>query len=133
MKAEWTPTGGSLVTLGDDANQATILIGDFGGAAALQEEPLFRGPNRAQFARGNVGGRFTMTVIKTHASRAALLEYIVQEYGRLNQTGQLELTEGATSLALNDAILTGVARNAGLSLGIRLALDYQFAITSMGT
>jgi hypothetical protein len=57
MKLDWTPTGGSLVTLGDDSVKKSITVESLGGQGQVQVAQFFRGANPSLYARGNSAGR----------------------------------------------------------------------------
>lgn len=131
MKIEWTKTGGSVVTLGDDAARQTIVIESLGGQSLEQVERLFRATVVSRFARGNVAGEFVFTSAKSHADYGVALTFFKAEYARLNEAGSLVATQlpGPITLTMAGAILRGVQRVA--QEGLRWHLRYTFGITTI--
>lgn len=120
------------VTLGNDASKFAIVVEHMGGSCLTQTEPLAGGANPATFARGNIGGEIIFRSSKTYASYEATFGQFQTEYGRLNQSGTLVLTESGTTLTFANAILKSVrrifdAQHSGAHMGIR----YTFAITTI--
>ena len=129
MKADWTPSGGAAVTLGDDSADRFIELGQIGGASLQQIEPLFRAANPIRFPRGNVAGECVFTVAQSHANRGAAVTFFKAEYARLNGKGTLVLTEGGITMTMANAVLSGVTL-AG-AVGLRWWVRYQFGITTL--
>jgi hypothetical protein len=132
MKIQFTPTGGSAATLGDDANKFAVVVEQLGGSCLAQVEALAGGANLALFTRGNVGGEFIFRSSKTYADYKTTFTQFLAEYSRLNQQGALVLTEGAVTLTFANVIVRSVQRifdapHAGARMGIR----YTFAITTI--
>jgi hypothetical protein len=129
MKAEWTPTGGSTATLGDDSVKHSIVLEDFGGQSLEQVVQLPRAASVARYARGNVAGVLVLVAAKSHADRATMMAAWKTEYARLNTKGELVLTEGITTWTMALATLVGVTR--ADCAGVRLAIRYRFNITTI--
>lgn len=132
MNIQFTPTGGSAVTLGDDAEKFAVTVEQLGGASVAQVESLAGGANLALFPRGNIGGEFIFRSSKTYASYRDTFAQFLVEYGRLNRQGALVLTEGDVTLTFANVILRAMhrifdARHSGARMGIR----YTFAITTI--
>jgi len=132
MDIQFTPTGGSPATLGDDAAKFAIVVEQLGGSCITQLEPLAGSPNLALFTRGNVGGEFIFRSSKTYADYETTFTQFLAEYGRLNQQGALVMTEGSVTLTFANAILRTVrrifdAQHSGTHMGVR----YTFAITTI--
>lgn len=132
MNIQFTPTGGSPVTLGDDAARFAVVVEQLGGSCIAQVESLAGSPNLALFTRGNVGGEFIFYSSKTYTDYQTTFTQFLAEYGRLNQQGALIVTEGSVTLTLANVILQAVqrifnAQHSGTHMGIR----YTFAITTI--
>jgi len=132
MNIQFTPTGGSAATLGDDAAKFAIIVEQLGGSCLTQAESLAGSPNLALFTRGNVGGEFIFRSSKTYGDYQTTFTRFLAEYSRLNQQGTLVLTEGAVTLNFANVILRAVqrvfdAQHSGTHMGIR----YTFAITTI--
>jgi len=132
MNIQFTPTGGSPVTLGDDAAKFAIVVEQLGGSCLAQAESLAGSPNLALFTRGNVGGEFVFRSSKSYADYQTTFTQFLAEYNRLNQQGTLVLTEGAITLTFSNVILRAVhrifnAQHSGTHMGVR----YTFAITTI--
>jgi hypothetical protein len=132
MKIQFTPSGGSATTLGDDAAKFAVAVEQLGGACLAQVEALAGGANLALFTRGNVGGEFIFRSSKTYADYETTFTQFHTEYSRLNQQGALVLTEGAVTLTFANVIARSVqrifdAQHSGARMGIR----YTFAITTI--
>ena len=71
MKIEWQKSGGSYVTIGDDAAspRTTIQVTQWGGEAQMQVEPLFRAASPFAEPRGNVAGMFAFAATKRFVRR----------------------------------------------------------------
>ena len=123
----WTPSGGSLVTLGDDANKLTIRFGDASQECLVQDEPLAGGTNPYLKARGNVAGQFSFTATKSYASLDLMIAALLAELARCGQGGSLVLTRGSTTMTMAGAVLRSVSR-APESEGVKLSITYQFRI-----
>lgn len=128
MKIEWTPDGGSSVTLGDDSVKHTVLIEGWSGLSMEQVDAIFRGANVSRTPRGNVGGTFTFSSAKSEASRSLAMSGFVSAYARLNQKGSLMLTDGLI-VTMDNAILRGV--ECVSPLGVRWTIRYTFGITTV--
>lgn len=131
-KIDFTPTGGVLANLGDDANKYGIVIERIGGISLEQAEPLAGAAVQALFARGNVLGDLVFRSAKSYTDYATTFTQFKTEYGRLNQVGSLVLTEGASTSTFANAICKGVERifddkHGGTRMGIR----YTFQITTI--
>jgi hypothetical protein len=129
VKADWTPSGGSAVTLGDDSAARFIELGAIGGASQQQTEGLFRASHAKRFPRGNVAGECVFTVSQSHASRAAAMAFFKTEYARLNEQGSLVLTEGTSTITTANAVLNSV-QLAG-AIGLRWSIKYTFSTTTL--
>jgi hypothetical protein len=129
MKLDWTPTGGSLVTLGDDSVKKTIVVESIGGAAQVQTAAFFRGANPALYARGNVAGQFIFVVTQTFATQDLAGAFIKTEYARLNQQGSLVWTRSSTIFTMAGAVLKAVAP-AEIN-GVKIRMRYTFDITTL--
>jgi len=132
MLIQFTPSGGSAATLGDDANKYQVVIEQLGGSSVVQNEPLYGANNPVLFARGNVGGELVFTSAKTYADYKTTFTQFKTEYGRLNQKGSLVITEDTVTVTLANVICKGVqriwdAQRTGAHMGIR----YTFAITTI--
>jgi len=132
MNIQFTPIGGSPVTLGDDAAKNAIAVEQLGGSCLAQAESLAGSPNLALFTRGNVGGEFVFRSSKSYADYQTTFTQFLAEYNRLNQQGTLVLTEGAVTLTFDNVILRAVhrifdAQHSGTHMGVR----YTFAITTI--
>lgn len=132
MNIQFTPTGGSPTTLGDDAAKFAVVIEQLGGSCLAQIESLAGSPNLALFTRGNVGGEFIFRSSKSYADYQTTFARFLAEYNRLNQQGELVLTEGAVTLTFSNVILRAVhrlfdAQHSGTHMGVR----YTFAITTI--
>jgi hypothetical protein len=129
---QFTPSGGSAATLGDDANKFAVVIEQFVGQSVQQREPLYGGANPVDFVRGNVGGELVFRSSKSYADYATTFTQFKTEYGRLNQKGSLVITQNAVTVTFANAVCKGVqrifdAQNTGVHMGIR----YTFAITTV--
>lgn len=129
MKAEFTPTGGTLATLGDDAEKHSISLEALAGASAEQVEPLFRAASATRIPRGNAVGECVFTSVKSHASQAAAITFFKAQRALLNGQGALVLTEGLSTLTMSNATLTTVEL-AGV-VGLRWWVRYRFGITTI--
>ena len=129
MTAVFTITGGAAATLVDDGNRLFGQIYELGGQAREQVTPLFRGTNPARFMRGNVAGQCTIGAWRSCASVAVAAAYLKAEYARMNQTGALVLTLGATTLTMAGATVRAVVREEWDGLFIRLR--YTFGIATI--
>ncbi len=132
MKIQFTPTGGSAATLGDDAAKFAVVVEQLGGACIAQVEALAGGANLALYTRGNVGGEFIFSSSKTYADYETTFTQFLAEYARLNQQGALVLTEGAVTMTFANVIVRAVqrifdAQHSGARMGVR----YTFAITTI--
>jgi hypothetical protein len=132
MRIEFTPTGGSAATLGDDASKFAVVVEQLGGSCLAQVEALAGGANPALFTRGNVGGEFIFRSSKTYSDYETTFTQFLAEYARLNQQGALVLTEGAVTLTFANVIVRAVqrifdAQHSGARMGVR----YTFAITTI--
>jgi len=124
MKIEWTPSGGSKVTLGDDASRQTVRLLAMGGQVEAQVAGLFRGTYPYVAGRGNVSGVLECEVSQSYASYDAALDGYKTEYGRIGQEGTLKLTEGAKSVSFTGALLRAVERSG--QVGLRWSYRYSF-------
>lgn len=114
------------MTLGDDAAKQTITLGAMGGQAAVQIAGLFRGTYAYREARGNVVGTVEFVAETGYASYAAALSGWKTEYGRIGQSGELVLTEGATTATFAGAKLRSVER--AWQVGLRWAFRYSLVV-----
>jgi hypothetical protein len=129
VKIEFTPTGGSKATLGDDSSRHTIEIESLGGGAVVQALQRFRAAAVVYAQRGLVSGELTFTASKSHADRATAVGFFKTEYGRLNGQGQLVITEAATTLTMDGVVLRGV--QCVRFNGLRWTIRYTFAISTI--
>jgi hypothetical protein len=132
MNIQFTPAGGSPVTLGNDAAKFALVAERLGGSCIAQVESLAGSPNLALYTRGNIGGEFIFRSSKTYADYQTTFTQFLAEYGRLNQQGTIVLTEGSVTLTFANVILRAVqrifdAQHSGTHMGIR----YTFAITTI--
>lgn len=125
----FTPTGGSLATLGDDANKIATHIESIGGQSIDQVEPLDGAAAAVQFARGNVQGEFVFTAGKSHADRATAVNYFKAQFGKLNQKGSLVYTVDSATLTMAGAVLRAVT--VADIVGLRWTIRYAFGITTV--
>lgn len=109
MKIEWTPSGGSLVTLGNDASKHVILIEGLTAACAEQVAPLVRGTNPLRFNRGNVAGEFSFSSSKSYASYDAAAGAWLTYHASLNALGSLVVTFSTETWTFADACLRSVS------------------------
>ena len=119
-------TGGSPVTLVDDANRLFGQILDLSDQAQEQVTPLFRASHPARFMRGNVAGQCVFSAWKSLTTVALAAAYVKAELARVNQTGALVLTLGATTLTMTGATLRNVAREEWDGVFVRVR--YTFGI-----
>lgn len=108
MKVEWTPTGGSLVTLGDDASRHVVQIEGVGAACIEQVSQLVRGSNPLRFNRGNVAGEFSFSSSKSYASYDAAAGAWLTLHAALNATGSLVVTFSSETWTFAGACLRSV-------------------------
>lgn len=130
MKIEWTKTGGSVVTLGDDtaSPRNTIRIGAWGGSAQIQQEPLLGSTHPFVCPRGNVAGSFSFAATKSHATLDAAVEAFFNEFARCGEQGELKITTTTKVITYTLATLQSVRR--GDKDGVRLEIAYDFLIRS---
>jgi len=129
VKAEWTPAGGGLATLGDDSVKHSMVLEQIGGASVEQVAGLFRAAAVKRFPRGNISGECIFTSAKSHATQAAAMAFFKAEYARLNGKGSLVLTEGAVTWTMADAMLTAV--QVVQVVGLRFWIRYRFGIATI--
>lgn len=132
MLIQFTPSGGSVATLGDDANKFAVVIEQLGGQSVLQNDPLYGAGNPLLNLRGNVAGELVFTSAKSYADYKTTFTQFKTEYGRLNQKGSLVITQDTETVTFANAVCKGVqrifdAQKTGTHMGIR----YTFAITSV--
>ena len=132
MKADWTPTGGTLATLGDDSVKWTLLLEQLGGGIEEQVTRLAFASAVSRLGRGNLEGACVFTAAKSHSSLDVAANFFKAEYARLNQSGLLVLTFTAATLSMSGAVLTGVQRvTSEEARGVRWMLRYTFGITTV--
>jgi len=129
MKADWTPAGGSAVTLGDDSVKATITLEALGLESAEQVDQLFRAAAVTRRARGNTAGDCVFTVGKSHATAVAALAYLKAELVRVDKKGSLVLTDGTTTVTMANALLRAVTLDQ--VRGVRVWIRYRFGISTI--
>lgn len=133
MKIDWTPSGGALVTLGDDAPAAgartATKLEELGGEALEQLDPLAFADFVSRLMRGNVQGDCVFTARKSHADVDTAAAYFKAEYSRQGQKGSLVLTFGATTMTMANATCRAV--RVVLPDGVHWILRYKFGITTI--
>ena len=129
MKADWTPTGGSLAHLGDDSQKWTVKLEQLGAQSLEHVAQMFQAATVLRLALGNQAGECVFTAAKSHASRDAAAQFFAGETARLNQVGTLVLTFDAQTLTMGNAVLKGV--KVAEFNGLRWAIRYQFGITTI--
>lgn len=118
------------MTLAEDEAKHCAVIDDWSGQAVVQTEDLFRAAFKSNFMRANVGGQFTFTSDKSHASLKVALDYFSTHYSYIGQQGALVLTQiagaggGTYTMAL--ASLQSVKRAS--QSGLRWWIQYSFLI-----
>lgn len=128
MKIEWTPTGGSKVTLGDDGSRHVIVLEAVGGACAEQVSQLVRGSNPLRNHRGNVAGEFSFRSSKTYASYDAAAGEFLFLYDSLDAAGELLVTFSSETWAFAGAVLRAV--QAVQMNGVFWTFRFNFGITT---
>jgi hypothetical protein len=130
VKIEWTKSGGAVAVLGDDtaAARKTIYIMDWGGAAAVQVEPLFRGAHPFLAGRGNVSGQFVFSTKCSYGTMDAAVAAFFAEYARIGETGSMVITTVDKVISYANAFLVSVKR--GGKEGVLLEVVYTFIIRS---
>ncbi|PWU18908.1 MAG: hypothetical protein C5B50_07780 [Verrucomicrobia bacterium] len=129
MKADWTPTGGSLAHLGDDSAKWTMKLEQLGAQSLEHVAQMFGAATVLRLALGNQAGECVFTAAKSHASRDAAAQFFAGELARLNQVGSLVLTFDAQTLTMANAVLKGVGV-VGVE-GLRWTVRYTFGITTI--
>lgn len=129
MKADFTPTGGSLANLGDDSLKWAVELEHIGGQGVEQVDRLAFAAAVARVMRGNLEGECAFTAGKSHASLDAAASFFATEYARIGQQGALVLTMAAHTLTMALATVKGVERME--SRGVFWKLRYRFGITTI--
>jgi hypothetical protein len=129
VKIEWTPAGGSAITLGDDAAKHTVALEQWGGSALEQVSGLFRSNNPAVFARLNVVSKFVFTSAKSYTTRADAIAAFKTCRGYVKAKGSIVVTEGTTTATMAGAHLAEV--ELVRAIGVRLWLRFVFTITTI--
>lgn len=128
MKLDWTPAGGSVAHLGDDAAtpRKTIRIEQFGGEAVVQEEPLFGAAFPLLISRGNVKGPFVAVVTQSFDTVDLASAFLATEYARIGQKGKVEWTRATTLFTFDNSVLKGVT--AALIDGVKIGMRYAWVV-----
>lgn len=129
MKAEFTPTGGGLVTLGDDSAKWLLTLEEVSGKCLEAVEDMFGQANALRYLLGNLKGNCVFTAAKSHADADTMAAFFKTEYARINTSGLLKFTFTAATWSMANANCIGVQR-AEVS-GVRLKLRYTFGITTI--
>ena len=128
MKIEWTPTGGSKVTLGDDGAKHVIVLETVGAACVEQVSQLVRGDNPLRLHRGNVSGEFAFRSSKTYASHDAAATAFLTLHGSLDAAGELLVTFSSETWTFAGAVLRAV--QAVQINGVFWTFRFNFGITT---
>jgi hypothetical protein len=131
VKAEWTISGPTTVTLGDDSVKQGTQLEQLGGAGLAQIEPLYGSAAPFMAMRGNVAGDCIFWAQKSHATQDAAATFFATEYARIGQSGSLVLTFNIHKLTMANAILKAVAKvNTEEAPGVAWRIRYSFGITT---
>lgn len=119
--------------IGDDlpasGSRRTITVNSLGGAAVVQKEALAGGANPFLKTQGNVSGQLGFTVKNTFANVDAANEFIVGEYARLGDQGDLVWARGASDLfTFDDAVLSNITFQL---FGVTVLVQYTFEVTTV--
>ncbi len=132
MKADFTPTGGSIAHLGDDSSKWSVVLEQLGGAGLEQVDQLAFASAVSRIMRGNLAGDCVFTAAKSHASLDAAATFFATEYGRIGQRGALVLTFASHALTMALATVKAVHRvEAEDGRGVRWKIRYTFGITTI--
>jgi hypothetical protein len=126
MLVQFTPSGGSTVTLGDDSVKNLVTIERLGTTAQQQVAALFEAEEVLRIPRGNLSGECVFIAEKSHDSITSAITYFRGEVARANQKGALVFSKGATTLTMNNAFLVDVS--VVRILGVLWAIRYSFGI-----
>lgn len=109
------------MTLGDDSVNRTIRIEEFGGIAAVQQDPLFRSAYPFLNSRNNIQGRFVAVVVNVKDTQDLAAAFMTAEYARAGQQGTLVWTRAATIATFASSTLEEVvmAEIMGVRIGVR--------------
>lgn len=126
----FTPTGGSLATLADDANKLTTEFGDITQECVVQKRPQVGAANPFQKPRGNNSGQFVFTTTNSYATLDLMIAALKAALVLTGKQGSVVLSRGTSTMTMANAILRKVSRAQG-SEGVRLRLNYMFDITTV--
>lgn len=124
------------VVLSDDANQQgggkiAFVLQDFSFDSGVMIQPCYGAAAPFKTPTGNTDRKLAFIGTRTLASNAAVLEFLKTLSGMVNLSGTLVLKEGASTLTGANAILKSARRDSGQSVGARIAIQYQFEITTL--
>ncbi len=113
MKLVWTPEGAvQSVTLGDDVGASgprkTIQVESLTGECEMQEDRLAFAEHPALRSGGNVAGDLTVVVTQSFADLDAASVFLLTEYGRIGQRGDLAWARAGTLFRFRRALLRHV-------------------------
>jgi hypothetical protein len=128
VKIEWTPTGGSLVTLGDDATKHVVSIDSVGAGCVEQLSQLVRGTTPLRANRGNVSGEFSFSSAKTYASYDTAAGAWLTYHASLNAVGSLVVTFSSETWTFAGACLRSV--QLVRASGLHWAFRFNFGTTT---
>lgn len=153
MVITFQPSGAeTAVTLGDDANQATIVVDQWGLTSVIQKTETYTPESQPQIVKwpvltpqGNLSGPFEFVVTKSiQPMDAAYADFIQNQKPLTNLKGLLKITVvGATGGTITESYQGSVCRSvmrdrAGCN-GVRVACRFNFELgpltvsTSAGT